>query len=158
MILPPKCVKHALSSLLMSQITSPDDYSQVKPLCSIEFNETIEYSDSNIDNADGIISDAVILINDISNKHVLEKLYRPEFLEMDGSQHHNIEIQLTFTYDAEPESTCNVNEYNREGLAVKTNALNHFKDLIEACAVAGGLNQGLTSHLIFHVKNAHVVN
>ncbi len=71
-------------------------------------------------------------------------------MEMDGTYDHNIEIPLTFTYGAEPESICNVNEYNRKGPAVKTNACNHFKDLLEACALAGGLNQELISNLTLH--------
>ncbi len=61
-------------------------------------------------------------------------------MEMDGTYDHNIEIPLTFTYVAEPESIFNVNEHNRNGPAVKTNALNCLKDLLEACAVAGDLN------------------
>ncbi len=79
----------------------------------------IEDSDSNIDNAEGIISDAIMLIDDIKDKRILNKLYRPEFMEMDRTYGHNIEIPLTFTYGAEPVSICIVNEYNGEGLAVK---------------------------------------
>ncbi len=98
---------------------SPDDHSPAKPPCSIEFNKNIEDSDSNIDNAKGIISDVVVLINDINNKCVLNKSHRPEFMEMDGTYDHNIEIPLTFTYGAEPESICNINEYNGEGPALE---------------------------------------
>ena len=71
-------------------------------------------------------------------------------MEKDGTYDHNIEIPLTFTYSAEPESICNVNEYIGEGSVVKTNALNCFKDPLEACAVAGGFNQELIFHLTFH--------
>ncbi len=71
-ILPPKCTKRALLSLQMSPTTSPNDHSPMKSPCYIEFNETIEDSDSNIDNTEGIISDAVVLINDTNNKHVLD--------------------------------------------------------------------------------------
>ncbi len=39
-------MKHALSSLLMSPLTSPDDHIPVKPASSIEFNEIIEDSDT----------------------------------------------------------------------------------------------------------------
>ncbi len=77
-------------------------------------------------------------------------MYRPEFMEMDGTHDHNIEIPLTFTYSVEPESICSINEYNREGQAVTTNSLNHFKDPPEACVVVGGLNQELISHWKFH--------
>ncbi len=42
-------------------------------------------------------------------------------MEMDGTYDHNIEIQLSFNFVAELDSICNVNEYNREGPAVKTN-------------------------------------
>ncbi len=68
-------------------------------------------------------------------------------MEIYGTYDHNIEIPLMFTYSAEPESICNVNEYNREGPVVKTNALNCFNNPLVACAVAGGLNQELISHL-----------
>ncbi len=54
--------------------------------------------------------------------------YRPEFMEMDGTYDYNIEIPLSFTYDAEPKRICNVNEYNSEGSAIKANALHCFKD------------------------------
>ncbi len=69
----------------MSTITSPNDLSPVKPPCSIEFNEMIEDSDSDIDNADGIISDDAMLINDMNNECILDKLYRLEFMEIDGT-------------------------------------------------------------------------
>ncbi len=67
----------------MSPITSPHDHSTVKPACSIEFNKTIEDSESNIDDTEGIISDAVILIDDINDKCILDESYRPKFMEMD---------------------------------------------------------------------------
>ncbi len=73
-ILYPKCAKHALSSLLMCPLTSPGAHSPVKPASSIEFNKTIEALDSNMDNAEGVNSDAVILINGINNKCILDKL------------------------------------------------------------------------------------
>ncbi len=95
LILPPKCAKHALMSLLVSPITSPDDHCPVKPPCSIEFKDTIDDSDSNIDDARGIIRDTVMLINDINDECILDKSYRPEFIEMDGTYDHNIEIPLT---------------------------------------------------------------
>ncbi len=112
----------------MSPLTSPDDHSPVKPASSIECNETIKDADSNIDSAEGINSDAVMLIKDINGECKLDKSYRPEFMEMDGTYDHNIKIPLTFTYSVEPESICNVNEYDGEGPVVKTNVLNHFKD------------------------------
>ncbi len=103
-ILPKKCAECVLSSVLMSPLTSPEDHSPVKPLCSIEFNKTNEDSDSNIDDAEGIIGDAVMLMDDVNNVCILDKFYRPEFMEMDGNYDH-IEISLTFfTYGAEPES------------------------------------------------------
>ncbi len=61
-----------------------------------------------------------------------------------------------FTYSAEP--ICTINKYNGEGPAVKTNALNHFNDLLEACAVAGGLNRELIAHLTFHSNKFLMVN
>ncbi len=85
----------------------------MKPASSIEFNKIIDDLDSIINNTEGINSDAVMLIEDIKNKFVLDKSYRPEFMEMDGTYSHNIKIPLTITYGIEPESICNVNEYNR---------------------------------------------
>ncbi len=86
------CAEFALSSLLMSPLTSLNDHSLVKPACSIEFNEMIEDSDSNVDNAEGINSDVVMLIEDVNNKCILDKSNRPEFMEMDGTYAHIIEI------------------------------------------------------------------
>ncbi len=71
-------------------------------------------------------------------------------MELDGTYKHNIDIPLTFTYGAESESMCNINQYNGKGPGVTTNALNCFKDLLKACAVAGGLNRELISQLTFH--------
>ncbi len=78
-------------------------------------------------------------------------------LKMDGKYDHNIEIPMTFTYNVEPKSIWNLNEYNGEGPAAKTNPLNHFKDPLEACVVAGGLNWELISYLTFNL-NTLVVN
>ncbi len=71
-------------------------------------------------------------------------------MEMDGTYDHNIEIPMNFIYGAKSESICNANKYNRNGPAVKINALNHFKDPLETCVVAGSLNRELISQLIFY--------
>ncbi len=120
----------------MSQLTSPDDYSSVKPTLSIETIEVDDDSASNIDDIGGLISEAVILFQDINKDYVIDPLYKPEFMEINGTYVHNIEMPLIFTYGAEPGSICNVNKYKRKGPAVTTNAL-CFKDLLEACMVAG---------------------
>ncbi len=91
-------------STLQYYLQSPNDPSPVNHPCLIEFNKNIEDCDSNLDDAESIIGDAVMLINDINSKHVWDKSYRPEFMEMDG-----IEISLTLTYGVEPESICNNN-------------------------------------------------
>ncbi len=62
------CEEHALSSIPMSPLASPNDYSPLKPASSIEFNKMIDNSDRNIDGAEGINSDVVMLIEDINNK------------------------------------------------------------------------------------------
>ncbi len=82
----------------MPPLTSPNQHSQVKPASSIEFNKTIEAFDSNIDNAEGINSDAVMLIQDMNDKCILDKFYRPEFMHIDGTSNHSINISLKFTY------------------------------------------------------------
>ncbi len=49
-----------------------------------------------------------------------------------------------------------MSKYSSVGPVVKNNALNCFKDPLEACAVASSLNRELISHLMFHSnKNAH---
>ncbi len=57
---------------------------------------------------------------------------------------------MTYTYGAEPESICHVNQYNRKGPAVTTNALDCLKDLLDAFAIAGSFNRELISQLTFH--------
>ncbi len=91
-ILPAKCTKRALPSFLMSPITWPHDHCPVKPPCPIKFNKTIEDSDSNIDDAECIISDAVMLIDDIKDRCILDKSCRPEFMEMDGTYDHKLKF------------------------------------------------------------------
>ncbi len=76
---------------------------------SIETKEMIDESDSNIDDIEGLNSDAVSSFQDINKECVIYPSYKPKFMEMDGTYLHNIEIPLTFTYDAEPESTWNIN-------------------------------------------------
>ncbi len=52
-------------------------------------------------------------------------------------------IPLTFTYGAKPESISNVHEYHSIPPVIKTNALNCFKDPLEACVVASSLDREL---------------
>ncbi len=140
----------------MSPITAPDDHCPVKHAQSIETKESDDYSDSKIDDIEGLNSEAVMLFRDIYKDHVIDPSYKPEFMEMDGTYAHNIEIPLTFTNGAEPESIYNVNEYNRKGPVDTINTLNHLKDPLKACVVAGVLNRELISQLKFHSnKYAH---
>ncbi len=71
--------------------------------------EMVDESDSNIDDIEGLNSEAV---SDINKDSVINHLCKLKFMEMGGIYEHNIEISLTFTYVAEPESICNVNECN----------------------------------------------
>ncbi len=48
-ILPPNSVERALSHLLMSPITSPDDHSPIEPAQYLEINNTIKESDINME-------------------------------------------------------------------------------------------------------------
>ena len=82
-----------------------------------------------------------MLFQDINKDCGIDRLYKLEFMEMDGTYEHNIAILLTFTFGAELENIWNINKYNGKGPAVTTNALNPCKDLLEACAVAGNLNR-----------------
>ncbi len=69
---------------------------------------------------------------------------------MNGKYDKNIKMLLTFTYSKEPEKIINYIKNNGCGPSIKGNALNRFKSLLGACAVAGGLNRELISHLSFH--------
>ncbi len=100
-ILPPKYGEHALLNLLMYPLTSPNGHSPVKPAQSIKTKKTIEESDSNIDNIEGLNSDAVMLFGDINKECIMDKSYRLELMEINGTYEHNIEILSTFTYGAE---------------------------------------------------------
>ncbi len=46
-------MERALSNLVMSPLTLPDDHSPVNPALSFETQETIDESDSNIDEIKG---------------------------------------------------------------------------------------------------------
>ncbi len=74
----------------------------------------------------------------------------PEIMEMDCTYDYNIKIPLMFMYGLAPKSICNHHLYNWYGLLIRDNALNQFKDPLEACTVADGLNQELIPHLTFH--------
>ncbi len=47
---------------------------------------------------------------------------------------------------------CNINKYNGNGRAIKPKTLNQFKDALEVCVVACGLNKEFLSHLTFHLN------
>ncbi len=91
-----------LLNLPMSPQTSPDGHSPVKPVLSIETEERIDESDSDIDDIEGLNSESVMLFQDINGDCVINPLYKLDFIEMDGTYDHNIEIPFTFTYGAEP--------------------------------------------------------
>ncbi len=76
---------------------------------------------------------------------------------MDGTYDHSIKIQRSFFYGAEPKSIYNHCQYNWWGPAIRPNALNHVKEPLEACGVAGGLRRELILHLILYCnQNAHL--
>ncbi len=87
----------------MSPITSPDDHSPVKPALFIETKQMDYDWDTNIDDIEDLSSEAVTLFQDINEDCVIDPLYKPDFMEMDGTYVHNTENSLTFTYGAEPE-------------------------------------------------------
>ncbi len=118
----------------MSPLTSPDDNSPAKPAPSIETKETCDDLYSNIDDIEGLNSNSVTLSCDINKDHVINPLYKWEFMEIDWTHVHNIEIPLIFTYGAELESIYNVKEYNRKGPAVTTNTLYCFKTAWGMCS------------------------
>ncbi len=97
----------------MSLLTSPNDHIPAKPAPSIETNKTIEESDSDIDEVEGLNSDSVAVLLEIIEECGADESYRLKFIEMDRTYDHNIKTPLRFTYSDEPESICNVNEYNR---------------------------------------------
>ncbi len=49
----------------------------------------------------------LIVFWDISNESGIDLSYDPDFMEMDETYKHNIEILLTFTYGVQQESICN---------------------------------------------------
>ncbi len=85
----------------MPPLTLPENHSPIKPAPSIETKELDDDSDSNNDDIEGLNSKAVMLFRDTIKDHAIDPLYKPEFMEMDGTYVHNIEIPLTFTYGAE---------------------------------------------------------
>ncbi len=141
-ILPPNSVECAMSNLLMSPITSPNDHSPVKPAPSVEINNTVNESYS-IDNVEGINSDAFTVFWDINEENGINVLYKLEYMDMDGTYNHKIEIPLTFTYGAKPESIYNMNKYDSIGHALK---------------LASSLNRELISHLMLFQMNKRVEN
>ncbi len=66
------------------------------------------------------------MFRDMNEDKSLDVSYNLDFMEMDGTFKNNIEIPLTFTYGAEPESISNVNEYKGDGPAIQPSALNQF--------------------------------
>ncbi len=151
-VLPSNSAEHALPHLLMSQVTSPDDLSPVKPAPSVENNDIVENSDFRQQYWWCWRYQQWCLYGVL--RYQQRKLYqcfiktRIHGNEWNISSQH--QIKLTFTYGAKPESISNANESNGIGPACKTNALNCFKDLLKACAVAGGFNRELISYLFFH--------
>ncbi len=73
-------------------------------------------------------------------------------MEMDGTYDHNIQITLTFTYGAVPESIWNHHACNGASRAIRENALKWYNNPLDACVLAGGLNCELLSPLTFHLN------
>ncbi len=55
-----------------------------------------------------------------------------------------------FNFGSKPKELCNNHTYNRCGLVRRNNTMNRFRDPLETCAVAGGLNRKLILHQTFH--------
>ncbi len=62
----------------MSPLTSPDDHSPVKPAPTIKTKETIDESNSDIDDIEGLNSESVMLIQDINEDSAIDRLYKME--------------------------------------------------------------------------------
>ncbi len=133
----------AISLLTINPVTSPNDHSPVKPGPGGNINA--EEDDSEID-----ISGIEDYNWDQLEECDEDKLCNPEYMEMDGTYDHNIHFLLRFTYVAVPESICNHHVCNKPGPTIRNNALNRFKNPLEACAVAGGLNSELMPRLTFY--------
>ncbi len=75
-----------------------------------------------------------------------DMLYKPDFVKMDDTYDHNIKIPMTLSYGAVPKSICKHHVHNGCRPATTNN---QFKYPLEACAVAGSLNQELLSNFTF---------
>ncbi len=127
----------------MTPVTSPNDHCPVKPSSSVQLTAEEDNSESDIDEIDDYGCERL-------EGYGEGKSYNPEYMEMDGTCDHKIQILLTFTNGVVPENMCNQYIYNGPGSATGDNALNRFHDPLVACAVAGGLHHELISHLIVH--------
>ncbi len=69
----------------------------------------------------------------------------------------NLTKSLMINFGTNLKETCGNNANNVWRLTIKDNSLNRFKDTLEACAVAGGLNRELQLNPKFHPnKHGHV--
>ncbi len=74
----------------------------------------------------------------------------PNFMGIDGTYDQNIQTPLTFSYCKVLNNISIKSNYIQCGEAMKDSGLNRFKSTLDACAVAGGFNRQLISHLAFH--------
>ncbi len=116
------CAEYALSNLFMTPVTLSYDHSPIKPSPSGEKHLGDNESDSDINDVEGTNINDLPVFQNINQDSGIGKCYNLDFMEMDGTCKHNIKIPLMFTYGAEPESMCNVNEYIGDGAETKPNA------------------------------------
>ncbi len=121
----------AISHLTKTPVTSPNDHIPVKPSPSVYTTAEEDDSKSEIGQIEDYECDQLGGCGE-------DKLYNPEYMEIDGTYDHITQIPLTFTCGALMEITCNHHDYNGTSLAVRENALNRFKDSLEACVVCCG--------------------
>ncbi len=85
-ILPRNNAELALSHLLMSSIASFDNQSPVKPPPFVKINNTVNESDSNIDDIEGINSDVSTEFQVMNKECDIIISYKLELIEMDGTK------------------------------------------------------------------------
>ncbi len=110
-VLSPQCAEQAISHLSITSVISPNDHSPSKP--SPGHNPIAEEDDTKKDIDEIGHYDCEQLEGCGDNK-----MYNPEYLEMDGTNDQIIEIPLTFTSGVVPESVWNHHHYNGPGAAI----------------------------------------
>ncbi len=118
----------AISCLLMTAVTSPDNQSPVRPSLNNDCNTNKVKSNHEFEDYEEDTHANYYAFQNSTEKNCADILFNPNLMNTDSTYNHKIKISLLIIYGVEPKNICNQHEYSRCCQAIKANVMNQFKD------------------------------